>query len=367
MNFIKRPNKSGDKIYFYFDLGREKGQRHATGIFIYTRPNNQIEKNHNKEALTLLKVKKSQLFLESQSSGTGYIPSHKFKSNFLDYYSEFVKNNKRIGNRHLENSFTHFKTFLKKDFISPIDITENLCIRYRQYLLDNFTGDTPANYYSRFKQVIKAATKEGYYRVNPVEDLKAKSNPSIHLKENLEVEEYIKLLKTPYINQDLQEAFILSCYTGLRWVDVKYLKWADINGELLTTRLIQKKTGKPVIISLHWIARAILDNRRKKTGEINKGSVFHLPTQDGCNKALKQWVNDAGIKKHITWHCARLSFSILLQEKNVDTATVALMLGHTSTRYVDTTYKRHRPKDYTSAINNLPMPENLPSFLKSWE
>jgi hypothetical protein len=32
----------------------------------------------------------------------------------------------------------------------------------------------------------------------------------------------------------------------------------------------------------------------------------------------------------------RLRFSILLQDENVDNATVALLLGHTSTKYVNT-------------------------------
>jgi hypothetical protein len=35
----------------------------------------------------------------------------------------------------------------------------------------------------------------------------------------------------------------------------------------------------------------------------------------------------ARITKHITWSCARLSFSILLQDRNVDEATVAYLMG----------------------------------------
>ena len=42
---------------------------------------------------------------------------------------------------------------------------------------------------------------------------------------------------------------------------------------------------------------------------------------------------------------ARLSFSILLQDKNVDDATVAYLMGYTTTDQVRKTYKRHRPKD----------------------
>jgi hypothetical protein len=84
MNFLEYPNRKGDKIYFYYDFGRGKGQRPATGVFIYTNPKDQIQKNHNKEALKLLEVKKSQLTIEQQATGSAFIPAHKFKANFAD-------------------------------------------------------------------------------------------------------------------------------------------------------------------------------------------------------------------------------------------------------------------------------------------
>lgn len=82
MNFLKIPNKRGDKIIFYYDLGRGKGQRPSTGIFIFKQPKNQVEKNHNKEALRLLEIKKSKANVEPQAIGTPFIPKHKFKANF---------------------------------------------------------------------------------------------------------------------------------------------------------------------------------------------------------------------------------------------------------------------------------------------
>jgi hypothetical protein len=157
MNIVERVSNDNTRIFYTLEWGRGPGEREATGIFTYLRPKNQIEKNHNKEALLLLEKRKSQLILEQQSIGIGHIPSHKYKHNFLNYYAEFVEKNKRKGNRHLASSLEHFRAFLGSDYISPIDITENLCERFRAYLLNHFKGDTPANYFSRFKRVVKAA------------------------------------------------------------------------------------------------------------------------------------------------------------------------------------------------------------------
>jgi integrase len=366
MNLLKRKNRTGDKIMFYYDFGRGAGKRPSTGIFIYKRPKDQIQRNHNKEALALLETKKSQVTIEQQAIGSAFIPSHKFKANFLEYFQEYVELNKRKGNRHLSNSLKQFKLFIKKDFIAPIDITENFCKRFRQFLLDKFTGETPGGYYARFKWVVKAATSDGYFIKNPTEQVFAKSNPSVRMKENLEVDEYLKLLNTACINQEVKAAFTFSCYTGLRWVDVKKLEWKDIADGVLTTRIIQAKTGRPVTLTLHDIAKSILENQKAKAKAANKESryVFHLPTANGANKVLGQWLNTAGIDKHVTWSCARLSFSILLQDRNVDDATVAYLMGHTTTDQVRRTYKRHRPKNQSETINQLPTPEIAPNSLR---
>jgi integrase len=364
MNILKRPNRTGDKIIFYYDFGRGVGQRPSTGIFIYKNPKDQTQKSHNKQALALLEIKKSQITIEQQATGTVFIPQHKFKANFIEYFEEYIKLNKRKGNRHLTCVFTHFKAFIDTDYIAPLDITENFCKRFRQYLLDRLTGETPANYYARFKWVVNAATKDRYFHTNPTEDVSAKPNPSIKLKENLETDEYLQLLNTPCHNQEVKAAFIFSCYTGLRWVDVKNLEWKDIKNGILTTRIIQAKTGRPVTLTLHEIARNILDQQKQKAAVSSTEAkyVFALPTANGANKMLSEWVKSTGIEKEITWSCARLSFSILLQDENVDDATVAYLMGHTSTDQVKRTYKRHRPKNQMETINQLPSPHKLHSL-----
>jgi|GEM_PF-4790668 len=126
-----RTNDTQSICSYYYEWGKGPGERKAAGIFTYTKPRDIIQKNHNKEALALLETKKSQMVIDAQSIGTPFVPAHRFKSNFLDYYSEFVDGNKRPGNRHLEGSLAQFKSFVKKPRIVPMEITENLCKRFR--------------------------------------------------------------------------------------------------------------------------------------------------------------------------------------------------------------------------------------------
>ena len=71
MYFIKCANAKGDNATFYFDFVREKGLRPSTGIFIYTKPKDQIQKNHNREALTLLEIT-AKIFNSIERSFSSY-------------------------------------------------------------------------------------------------------------------------------------------------------------------------------------------------------------------------------------------------------------------------------------------------------
>ncbi len=346
INVTQRFSRNKLKIYYSLEWGKVSGQRRSTGVFTYVKPKDQIQRNHNKEAVMILEAKRSQMILDRQAISSGYIPQHKIKNNFLDYYGEFVKLNSRKGNRHLSQSLNSFKTFIDKNYISAIEINENFCERFRNFLLANLNGETPANYFSRFKRVLEGASKDGYFKISPASNLASQAKANKKVKDILEADEYSKLMRTPCINYEVKKAFVFSLYTGFRWVDVKPLKWENIKTSNVVN-IIQKKTGEILDIPLHPIALQII-------GERKTGIVFKLPTADGANKILAKWCDDAGLCKHITWHCARHSFSVLLQDNGTDVATVAGMLGHTSTKYVHKTYKRYRKANALEAINKLP-------------
>jgi hypothetical protein len=201
INLAKRQSSDKERIFYLLEWGRNAGQRVATGIYTYVKPQNQQQKSHNKEAMIILEMKRSQMVLDQQSIGSGYIPQHKMKNNFLDYYQEFVKLNSRKGNRHLSQSLNSFKKFIGKRHISAIEINETLCQRFRKYLLDNFNGETPANYFSRFKQVLEGARKDGYFKVSPAMGLASKTKSNFKIKDILEADEYKKLMNTPLLAQ----------------------------------------------------------------------------------------------------------------------------------------------------------------------
>jgi integrase len=113
----------------------------------------------------------------------------------------------------------------------------------------------PSNYFARYKRVLNAATLQGYFTVSPGVNLPVRSNKNKKKKKDLEVNEYVQLLRTHSRNQEIKEAFILCCYTGLRWCDIKQLTWGQLKEDSIILAINQKKTTVGHFITLHPIAR----------------------------------------------------------------------------------------------------------------
>ena len=90
ISITPRENRNKIKINYMLEWGKEPGQRQATGTYTYAKPKDQLQKNHNKEAFSILAGKKSQMVLDLQAMADGSLRVHRLKKNFLDFYQEIV-------------------------------------------------------------------------------------------------------------------------------------------------------------------------------------------------------------------------------------------------------------------------------------
>ena len=71
------------------------------------------------------------------------------------------------------------------------------------------------------------------------------------------------------------------------------------------------------------------------------------------SKILTSWVKEAGIKKKITFHCARHTFAVMMLDLGTDIYTVSKLLGH---KKLTTTqiYAKVLDKNKQQAVNKIP-------------
>ncbi|MBR8534443.1 site-specific integrase [Carboxylicivirga sediminis] len=141
----------------------------------------------------------------------------------------------------------------------------------------------------------------------------------------LEEWELNKIIKHEFCDtlQRSADMFVVQCYTGLAYVDLKKLSAThlvrDDNGSMWINITRSKvKTAECVIPVV------------KKVLEILRKYEFKLPvlSNQKYNEALKKIAVEVGIRKRLTTHVGRKTYGTLLLNKDVPIETVSKLLGH---------------------------------------
>lgn len=132
---------------------------------------------------------------------------------------------------------------------------------------------------------------------------------------------------------DVLNAFLFSCYTGLRYSDICIFSKSHIftvnRKRWIVLRMY--KTNKEIRIPLSTIfegkaLQLALSIPRPR------GRMFHLESNQQTNRVLNRIAKSIGIKKHITFHTARHTCATLLLYRGVSITTVQTILGHQSVK-----------------------------------
>lgn len=261
--------------------------------------------------------------------------------NFLEYFREMEKKRHAQFSEAISTTwnrvYENFKIFINGDTIPFSKIDLKLIEDFRLYLLSAKRGgfktgtispNTASTYFSVFKAVLKQAFIDGYLTT----DLSAKAKciqGRESRREYLTVEELNTLARTPF-DPIVKRAALFSALTGLRHSDIQKLTWAEIeefNGGY-RLNFTQQKTKGVEYMPISKQAYQLCGERKDDELLVFAG----LPDPSWISKPLERWIKQAGITKHITFHCFRHTFATLQLASGTDIYTVSKLLGHTNVK-----------------------------------
>ena len=177
----------------------------------------------------------------------------------------------------------------------------------------------------QLETILNKAVRSGLLPSNPCSELDFSFKKTLPKRHYLTHEEIQRLQHTRCRNEIIKNAFLFSCFCGLRWSDIKSLEWEDIQayGPRWAISKQMVKTGEWVFLPLSESAQSFLPPKN------NCGIVFSLPTPAWVNAVIREWALLAGIQKKVTFHTARHSFATLLLTVGADIYTTSKLLGHT--------------------------------------
>ena len=189
-----------------------------------------------------------------------------------------------------------------------------------------------------FGSSLAKAVRDGLIEQNPFLLLEAKEKPQKRVAERefLTIEEIKKVMNTPRRYELVKKAFLFSCFTGLRYSDMKALNWSEIHkaadGKTEYIDHIQVKTKDRVTIPLSEVTKKWMPKR-----EEGIDNIFHnlTITSTTVEVVLKEWMEAAGITKHITYHCSRHTAATMLLTLGASIYVVSKILGHKSIKMTE--------------------------------
>lgn len=368
---IRQKELANGNISLYLDI-YIGGKRKYEFLKLYLIPEKTREdKEKNRQTMQLANSIKSKRIVEYQNGEFGFKSNYKLDALFFDYYRAMCE--KRHGNPESRGNWGnwysclhHLMKYEKNERITFADITPEWVQGFRDYL-DNeavawshdyrkrikdkpLARNSKLSYFNKLRACLNQAFEDRIIPVNPCRGVE-RFRPEEGTRMYLTIDEVRLLAQTDCEYPRIKDAFLFSCMTGLRRSDILRLKWGDIHKQGDFTRIIfrQKKTDGQEYLDITPQAAQLMGDPKG----INDPIFEDIHSPSCTNKAVQEWVLNAGIHKKISFHCARHTFATMMLDLGTDIYTVSKLLGH---RDLSTTqiYVKVLDKNKQKAVSNIP-------------
>ena len=280
------------------------------GIYLYENPQTPEERSYNRSMKSQAELIRTKYMEKLNNEEYGLLDKEKQRMDLLPYFEKIAcQSSSRMS------TYKHFYRFTKGS-CQVRELTRTLVRGFQQYLLTarqfhrpekQICHNTVVTYVGHFAGMLLQAYKDELVDENLaffLDDMEQEETE----REFCLPSELLALSRTSCRYPVLRRAALFSCLTALRFSDVQALEWSNIvptvDEDRFRMSLRTKKTKALVNMPLSEAALALCGPR-------GEGRVFKGLTRYLTNYPLQKWVEDAGIDKHITFHCFRHTFAVL--------------------------------------------------------
>ena len=319
-------------LQFYPGIRNSKGEivkYEFLNLEVYSNPKTKDQRLFNKTIEEISESIRCQRYIQIVRRDYNFLGKDNLDGDFLEYFHR----NADFHGPKFEAARLHFEEFCDHSCKFK-DLSPSLCEKYRFYILHDkhlancdksIKHNTASSYFNVFLNIVKLAFKDNIIPDDYTKDVRPiKWNHDIN-KDYLTVEEIQLLEQMKYDKHpQLPQACLFSIYTGLRRSDILDLKWEHFvrrgNHVYIEKKIV--KTEMFVRLPLSRDALRIIGKRKKE------GTVFTELTISILNIHVKRWLELANIRKHITFHCFRHTYAMMLTEKGISTNIISSLLCH---------------------------------------
>lgn len=344
-------------------INGNRTQESLGGKFIYVNPKNSEQRKDNKDVLAYVNeiIRDRQFRLERSANGLDDL--NQLDRPFLDVYNEYRELNGRDWKKSENDKWNicakHLNAFYPNLIVRQL--TPNLTKGFLNYLYDlkksngkSLSKNSANSYIKPYEQVAKDLWQQGIISKSPLNKVKKKTSKKEQAPSLTEEELQIAFNTKPQEgHQQIVNAFLFSCLTGLRHSDLMQLRWANVKKHSNGTpflHIVMKKTEEPIKIWLSEQAVELIGEPQQLTHrvfpQINKSNHQYGIIKDFIMFTCR-------IDKRITWHSGRHTFAYRYLRYHKNPVTLMNLLGH---KNIETTqeYFNYKPEDSLEELINMP-------------
>jgi Site-specific recombinase XerD len=370
---LRRKTLTNGNVSLYLAINTGAGRREYEFLRLYLIPEKtKADKLRNRETLALANSIKAQRIVDIQNGAHGFKSDFKEQTLFFDYYQALTEKRKKRETKGNSSNWAsclrHMRKYEPRRNITFADITPQWVQGFKDYLEDEaeafgcdhrkrkdrhpLSQNSKQSYFNKLRACLRQAYEDGIIRQNPMRGILGFSSQE-GMRQYLSLDEVKAMAAADCNYPEVKRAFLFSCLTGLRRSDIVKLTWGEVTQLGGRTRLVfrQKKTGGQEYLDITPQAADLIGERGNAKGD---DKVFgNILNPSDTNDNLRIWALRAGVDKHISFHCGRHTFAVLMLTLGTDIYTVSKLLGH---RELKTTqiYAKIVDEKKQEAVDNIP-------------
>ncbi len=372
--YLREKKLGGGQVSFYLDIYHNKRRWYE---FLEIKINKKNPTPQDKEKKRLATEIRSKRENELIVQDNGLVDKGKRKADFVVWFHSYMNGRKENYNNNVK-TYKHLERFMDNRPLPFQAVTPDWIKAWSKYLLGRVSNNTTIDYNKNLFTALEEAVRKGIIFVNPFRKIPRHERLKLKpvYRNAWTFEELDHLMETPVKKMEPQykQAYMFSCFSGLRWSDVNPLRWTEIITKVIDGQeewfiyFEQEKTEDIEYLPLSDGAVAILKERRREQLENKEISPYVFPRVKETNEEkgkmhkrvwyfLKKWAVAAGYEtKRMHFHTGRHTFAtnVLENSPDGDLWTVSKLLGHKS--IIPTQIYAHvRDSKKKSAVKALPM------------